>query len=52
MVAVSAKTGDGIAKLRKLLLEHFHLKESVENDTELLFLRKRSIDNLIEVKSD
>ena len=50
MVAVSAKTGDGIAKLRKLLLEHFHLKESVENDTELLFLRKRSIDNLIECK--
>ena len=47
-VAVSAKTGEGILNLRKVLLEHFQLKNSEENDTEIIFLRKRSIDNLIE----
>ena len=47
-VAVSAKTGEGILNLRKVLLEHFQLKDSRENDTEIIFLRKRSIDNLIE----
>ena len=47
-VAVSAKTGEGIINLRKVLLEHFQLKNSEENDTEIIFLRKRSIDNLIE----
>ena len=47
-VAVSAKTGEGIINLRKVLLEHFQLKNSGENDTEIIFLRKRSIDNLIE----
>ena len=34
--------------MRKVLLEHFQLKNSEENDTEIIFLRKRSIDNLIE----
>ena len=47
-VAVSAKTGEGIINLRKALLEYFQLKNSGENDTETIFLRKRSIDNLIE----
>ncbi|MDA9689554.1 tRNA uridine-5-carboxymethylaminomethyl(34) synthesis GTPase MnmE [Betaproteobacteria bacterium] len=47
-VAVSAKTGEGILNLRKVLLEHFQLKDSKENDTEIIFLRKRSIHNLIE----
>ena len=47
-IAVSAKTGAGIINLRKVLLEHFQLKDSRENDTEIIFLRKRSIDNLIE----
>ena len=47
-IAVSAKTGAGIVNLRKVLLEHFQLKDSRENDTEIIFLRKRSIDNLIE----
>ena len=47
-VAVSAKTGEGIINLRKVLLEHFQLKNSEENDTEIIFLRKRSIDNLKE----
>ena len=47
-VAVSAKTGEGIINLRKVLLEYFQLKNSGENDTETIFLRKRSIDNLIE----
>ena len=28
--------------------EHFQLKNNEENDTEIIFLRKRSIDNLIE----
>ncbi len=46
-IAVSAKTGAGIVNLRKLLLEHFQSKNSRENDTEIIFLRKRSIDNLI-----
>ena len=45
-IAVSAKTGAGIANLRKVLLQHFQLKDSRENDTEIIFLRKRSIDNL------
>ena len=45
-IAVSAKTGEGIINLRKVLLEHFQLKNSEENDTEIIFLRKRSIDNL------
>ena len=47
-VAVSAKTGEGIINLRKVLLEYFQLKNLGENDTETIFLRKRSIDNLIE----
>ena len=47
-VAVSAKTGAGIINLRKKLLEYFQLKHSGENDTEIIFLRKRSLDNLIE----
>ena len=34
--------------MRKVLLEHFQIKDSKENDTEIIFLRKRSIDNLIE----
>ena len=45
-VAVSAKTGAGIINLRKKLLEYFQLKHSGENDTEIIFLRKRSLDNL------
>ncbi len=47
-VAISAKTGVGITNLRKVILKHFQLKDSRENDTEIIFLRKRSIDNLIE----
>ena len=47
-VAVSAKTGEGIINLRKVLLEHFQLKNTEKNDTEIIFLRKRSINNLIE----
>tara|TARA_Y100000022_G_scaffold169036_1_gene154404 strand:- start:776 stop:2056 length:1281 start_codon:yes stop_codon:yes gene_type:complete len=47
-VAVSAKTGTGIVNLRKVLLEFFQVKDNGENDTEIIFLRKRSIDNLIE----
>ena len=47
-IAVSAKTGAGIVNLRKVLLEHFQTKDSRENDTEIIFLRKRSMDNLIE----
>ena len=40
-IAVSAKTGAGIVNLRKVLLEHFQLKDSRKNDTEIIFLRKK-----------
>ena len=40
-VAVSAKTGEGIINLRKVLLEYFQLKNSEENDTEIIFKKKK-----------
>ena len=45
--AVSAKTGAGIVNLRKKLLEYFQLRHSGENDAEIIFLSKRSVDSLI-----
>ncbi len=47
-VSISAKTGEGIIELREMLLRHFHLSENQDNDTEIIFLKKRSVDNLVE----
>ena len=47
-VVVSAHTGVGIVELQNLILRHFQSINNTQNDTEVIFLRKRSIDNLVE----
>ena len=48
---VSARTGQGIVELRKRLVNYFQNIDDKQNDTEVIFLRKRSIDNLKECQT-